>query len=214
MQGKIYLVEIEEFLRGPYCEGPQQLRGYIPCKLTTGGTANYRGGPDPERYIPFGQSGVTIATGVDLGQHDAPTLMRLGLLEGSVNPLRPYLGKRKQAAVQVLHRLPLTISQELADALDRCIMGYHAGLISRRYDRDAGAGAYVSLPKEAQVVIFSACYQYGVGFADKFPEVWRALTRKQWAAAGALLCERKRWGDYANRRAREGKLLLTLEGRA
>ena len=93
-------------------------------------------------------------------------------------------------------------------------MGYHAELISRRYDRDAGAGAYVSLPKEAQVVIFSACYQYGVGFADKFPEVWRALARKQWAAAGALLCERKRWGDYANRRAREGKLLLTPAGRA
>ncbi|MDE5878712.1 MAG: hypothetical protein K2G99_01590, partial [Desulfovibrio sp.] len=90
MQGKIYLVEIEEFLRGPYCEGPQQLRGYIPCKLTTGGTANYRGGPDPERYIPFGQSGVTIATGVDLGQQDAPTLLRLGLLAGSVHPLRPY----------------------------------------------------------------------------------------------------------------------------
>lgn len=90
----------------------------------------------------MGQSGVTIATCVDLGQQDAVTLLRLGLDAGSVNQLRPCLGRRKAAAVQALHRLPLAISREFADALDHCIMGHHADLISWRYDRDAGNGAY------------------------------------------------------------------------
>ena len=210
MQGNIHLAEIEAFLRGPYCEGPQQLRGYIPCKLTTGGTANYRGGPDPELHVPMGQSGVTIATGVDLGQQDAVTLLRLGLDAGSVNQLRPYLGRRKAAAVQALHRLPLVISREFADALDHCIMGHHADIISRRYDQDAGNGAYVALPPQAQAVIFSACYQYGLGFAGKYPDVWRALAGAEWSAASRMLRERRRWGDYANRRAREGALLAQL----
>ncbi|WP_302608478.1 pesticin C-terminus-like muramidase, partial [uncultured Desulfovibrio sp.] len=45
-----------------------------PCNLTTGGTANYTGGPNPERYVPMGVSGVTIGTGVDLGQKDKDEL--------------------------------------------------------------------------------------------------------------------------------------------
>ena len=43
----IHIDKIAEVLRRPGFEGPQQLRGYIPCDLTTGGTANYYGGPNP-----------------------------------------------------------------------------------------------------------------------------------------------------------------------
>lgn len=57
-------------------EGKQQTQGYIPCDLVGGGTANYKGGPNPERYRPMGVSGVTVGTGVDLGQTDAATLVR------------------------------------------------------------------------------------------------------------------------------------------
>lgn len=78
MNHKIYLNEIREVLHRPGFEGPQQLRGYIPCDLRTGGTANYYGGPNPERYVPMGISGVTVGTGVDLGQTDATTLGGMG----------------------------------------------------------------------------------------------------------------------------------------
>ena len=98
MNNKIHLDEIREVLNRPGFEGPQQLRGYIPCDLTTGGTANYYGGPNPERYVPMGISGVTIGTGVDLGQTDAATLGGMGVNPGIVNQLRPYLGQRKAAA--------------------------------------------------------------------------------------------------------------------
>ena len=40
----------------------RQLIGYIPCEKR-----NYRGAPG-EGFEPIGQSGVTIATGLDLGQ--------------------------------------------------------------------------------------------------------------------------------------------------
>jgi hypothetical protein len=39
----IHLTHIRAFLNRPGIEGPQQLRGYIPCHRLCGGTANYRG---------------------------------------------------------------------------------------------------------------------------------------------------------------------------
>lgn len=206
----IALDKIENFLRGPHCEGPQQLRGYIPCHLVGGGTANYYGGPEPEKYEPMGVSGVTIATGVDLGQTDAMTLERLGIATGIVNRLLPYLGKRKEKAVAVLHRLPLTVSQFIAEDLDRAMFRHHAGIISARYDKDAGPDAFAALPWQAQTAIFSILYQRGSGSPRKFPLTWAAFVRQDWADAAARLQNGKFWEGYRARRAREGKLLEEL----
>lgn len=191
-------------------EGPQQTRGYIPCNLTTGGTANYTGGATPERYVPMGVSGVTIGTGVDLGQTDADTLRGMGVPDAVIQQLVPYLGKRKADAVRALHERPLVISAGDADVLDAAMLKHHVGKISARYDRDAGEGAFEKLPWQAQAVIVSIQYQRGVNSPSKYPNTWRALVRQDWQDAAARLQNGSLWSGYQSRRAAEGRILEEL----
>ncbi|MBQ7584909.1 MAG: hypothetical protein IJU40_01500 [Desulfovibrionaceae bacterium] len=203
----IYEEKIRSVLNRGWFEGPQQLKGYIPCNLTNGKTANYVGGPNPERYDPMGVSGVTIATGVDLGQTDAPTLKKIGVSDSTINLLRPYLEKRKKNAVYALHNNSLTITKEIADELDRCMIGHHISIISKRYDRDAGPGAFESIPWQAQAVIVSILYQRGVNSPSKFKNTWAALIRKDWKDASQRFLNASLWAGYHGRRREEGKLL-------
>lgn len=202
--------QIVEFLRGPYAEGPQQLVGYIPCNLTTGGTANYKGGPNPSRYIPMGISGVTIATGIDLGQQSGTSFGRAGIPINNFAVLLPYIGKQGKAAVNALHAKPLKISKEEADMLDRGFTGYYVGLSRDRYDRDAGAGSFENLPWQAQTAIHSILFQRGVGSPKKYPNTWNAFVRRDWKDASTRLCNKKLWDGYQARRNREGELLKQL----
>lgn len=206
----IALERIASVLNRPGFEGPQQLRGYIPCNLTTGGTANYYGGDHPERHVPMGISGVTVATGVDLGQTDAATLTRLGVSASLVDRLRPYLERRKADAVRALHDAPLTLWAEEADSLDTAMLGHHVSMISRRYDRDAGAGAFEALPWQAQSVVVSLLYQRGVNSPSRFPHTWASLVRGDWADAAARLSNGALWEGYQHRRSLEGRLLREL----
>ena len=206
----IQLQKIAAVLHQPGFEGPQQLRGYIPCNLVGGGSANYYGGPNPERYDPMGISGVTVGTGVDLGQTDAQTLLGMGVPESLTTLFRPYLGKRQEAAVYALHAAPLYIGRDEADALDSAMLGHHVQKISRRYDRDAGSGAFDALPWQAQAVIVSIQYQRGVNSPSKYPNTWAALVRRDWADAARRLCTGHFWSGYRQRRALEGELLREL----
>lgn len=206
----IHAQKIFDVLHTPGFEGPQQLRGYIPCNLSDGGTANYYGGDHPERYIPMGISGVTVGTGVDLGQTDAPTLLGMDVPDTLLAVFLPYLGRRQRDAVLALHSEPLTIGQDDADRLDAAMLGHHIDKISRRYDRDAGAGAFAELPWQAQAVIVSIQYQRGVNSPYKYPNTWAALVRRDWADAARRLKTGSFWTGYRQRRAREGALLEEL----
>ena len=201
---------IAAVLHQPGFEGPQQLRGYIPCNLVGGGTANYYGGPNPERYEPMGISGVTVGTGVDLGQTDADTLRGMAIADGVIVRLRPYLGLRQEAAVLALHAAPLTLAAGDADGLDAAMLRHHVHKIAGRYDRDAGVGAFARLPWQAQAVIVSIQYQRGVNSPSKYPNTWAALVRRDWADAARRLCTGHFWTGYRQRRALEGELLREL----
>ena len=201
----IYMDKIKEVLAR--FEGKQQLRGYIPCNLNTGGTANYYGGPNPERYAPMGISGVTIGTGVDLGQTDAATLQKLGVPEAMTTLFRPYLGKHDVAAVYALHAAPLSIGKSEADILDTAMLHHHVNKIAARYDMDAGAGAFESIPWQAQAVIVSIQYQRGVNSPSKYPNTWKAFINRDWADAASRLKNVRLWTGYQSRRAAEGDIL-------
>lgn len=193
-------------------EGTQQTQGYIPCDLVGGGTANYRGGPNPERYVPMGVSGVTIGTGVDLGQTSAAELEGMGVSSATINSLRPYLGQSGPDAVEVLHRLPLTVSQAVAEELDAALHTRHIGIAQARYDKDAGAGAFAALPWQAQATITSIIYQRGPGSIKRFQNTWAAFVRQDWPDAARRLMNGDLWERYQSRRAAEGRLLLGIGG--
>ncbi|GAB1254619.1 pesticin C-terminus-like muramidase [Desulfovibrio falkowii] len=193
-------------------EGKQQTQGYIPCDLVGGGTANYKGGSNPDRYIPMGVSGVTIGKGVDLGQTDATTLIKIGVSSATVNRLRPYLGQSGPDAVAVLHRLPLFVSQAVAEELDAAMIDHHISKIASYYDAAAGVGTFARLPWQAQAAIVSIQYQRGVKSPRKYPNTWAAFVRQDWPDAARRLMNGSLWDRYQSRRAAEGRLLLGIGG--
>ena len=196
---------IEAFLNQPGIEGPRQTRGYIPAR-----PGNFLGKPnqDPERYTAIGASGVTIATGCDLGQTDATTLRGYGLESSIVNQLLPYIGKKRGEAIAKLAQLPLSISPDVAAAIDRCVhRGYLDRYVRPAYEKAAGA-RFDDLPQQAQAVVFSCCFQKGcAGVRRDWPKLWGYLTRQDWSGAACEL--QNGFTQYAARRRMEGELLAS-----
>ena len=192
-------------------EGKRVVRGYIPCNCGDGKARNYYGGENPSWYTPMGVSGVTIATGVDLGQTDIATLQKIGVSESTILVLRPYIKKSCRAAVNALHDQPLVITEAQAEELDRCMHRYHVGLIEARYNRDAQKLKFADLPWQAQAVIVSILYQRGCGSPKKFPNTWKALCECDWKDAAQRFMNKSLWTGYHYRRTEEGKILSTIE---
>lgn len=181
----------------------RQLRGYIPCK-----PGNYRGGPK-EGYTAIGASGVTIATGLDLGQQALADLKRFGIAGDLQNKLIPYLGKQKQKAIDALQGHPLTISDEECDRINQ---GVHADYIRRAaslYDKSSPL-RFENIPAEAQTVIVSLFYHLGA--PSQYPDgVWEALKNGNWPSAATFL--KKDTSIYKFRRRDEGSLLEGIYAR-
>ncbi len=212
---------IEQFLAK--VEGPCQRRGYVPAtRLTDGKGKNYigpAGTPSlgcecaacgrPEQFRAMNASGVTIATGCDLGQTDAATLAAYGLAESVIKTFRPYLGKRKAAAIALLAARPLAISQAEAELADRAVHdGYLRHYVLPAWNRAAAAG-FDTLPGQAQAVIMSVCYQKGCGgVARDWPRLWQFLTSLAWADAAHEL--ETGFRQFRNRRKQEAAILREL----
>ena len=56
------------------------------------------------------KSGVTVATGFDLGQRNETDLRTLGLPSDLITTLKPYLGRKAKDAQDALAKAPLTIT--------------------------------------------------------------------------------------------------------
>lgn len=206
----IDIAYISAFLNRPYVEGARQLVGYIPSRKKGGGTANYKGVGDPADYVAMGASGVTIATGADLGQTNAATLAGYGLPSSIINPLVPYLGLKRGAALAKLHALPLKVAPDIAERLDHAVHGGYLRAVIRRWSADAPRTRFEDLPKQVQAVVFSLCYQLGCSGARKRAgQVMAALLRNDFTSAARFLCTRSLW-EYPNRRKVEGELLLEV----
>lgn len=184
-------------------------RLYIPCFLRTGGSANYFGGPNPSNYVAMGASGCTIGVGCDLGQTDAKTLRSYGCAEDIVQIFTPYYGKRKAAAIDILHVKPLTVSDEVAEALSIAVHnGYLLQNVRPAFEKKSRV-KFDNLPKQAQAVVMSVCYQKGAyGVQRDWPKTWKYLTTCDWASAAYEL--KHGFAQYKSRRRLEGDLLEEL----
>lgn len=197
---------IQALLNTPGVEGSRVTIGYIPAR-----PGNFYGRPNqqPGSYTAIGASGVTIATGCDLGQTDAPTLQAYGVPLAIINQLRPYIGLKRSDAIAKLSALPLSISQDTAALLDECVhAGYLRRYVAPAYERAADV-RFDDLPKQAQAVVFSVCFQKGCGGVRRdWPKLWGYLVTQNWCAASKEL--RTGFTQYQLRRKIEGELLQEL----
>lgn len=182
-------------------EGVRRLDGYVP---THNGKADGK---------VLGDSGVTIASGFDLGQHSPPDLKAMGLYQGLIDRLTPYMGPglRKEAAQKFLEKNPLTISDKEARMIDRRAQIKRYDDLASQYDaatRNAYGAAlairFRDLPQGTQTAIFDVAFQYG-NLASRTPNFWRQITTGQWQEAHNNLLDFK--DDYGHRRRKEAGLL-------
>ncbi len=175
-------------------EGGQVLAGYVPDAAGS-------------------QSGVTIGTGVDLGQRGVSDIDALDISAGLKARLKPYTGKKTQDAADYLKKNPLTITADDATSLDKAIKQPLLDKLISAYDAavDKANAAdqckrvhFNDLPQGVQTALASANFQYG-SLPGSTPNYWKQVTEQRWKDASDNL---KKFGDaYPSRRKLEAALI-------
>ena len=196
----------------PVCDGSAQIKSPAEndsIQIDWDFISEREGGGRTEGYVPDpegSQSGVTIATGFDLGARNRGDLERLGLSEDLIEKLEPYLGRKKSGAVDFIENNPLTITYEQVRTIDRLVKASAMEKLERLYNNTSDID-FRALPPEAQTVIASVAFQYG-NLETRTPNFWRQVTQQDWLAAYRNL--RNFGDDYRSRRNLEADYLEPL----
>lgn len=158
----------------------------------------------------FKNSGVTVATGVDLGNRSVEELRQLGISEDLVIKLSPHIGKKGDRAKQSLKNYPLNLTQEEADLLDQKIKGQVKKAIAGNYKNSTGVDLE-GLPEEARTVINSLAYNFGANLEGKLPTAWKHIVKGDWLGLQKFL-QTTKWKQpkLKDRRMKEAMLLEPL----
>jgi len=157
--------------------------------------------PDPKNS----QSGVTIASGFDIGQRSESELKQA--FSGDLClKLLPYSNKIKQDACDALTQQPLSISQEEADSINIYSHHHAQKKLIQEWQLAKPYTDFDLLSSACQTVVASVAFQYG-NLALKTPNFWQQVTSGNWQSAYVNL---RGFGDkYPSRRNIEADLLAT-----
>lgn len=177
------------------------------------------GGSLLEGYVPpVAKSGVTVACGIDLGQHFPEDFREAGVNEELIRKCKPYFQVKREEAEALLEECPLFLTREEASHLESCIMNDYAKKLKLAYGRYAKQcptviQAFEDLPKEAATVTFSLAWNCGTQLFKSAPRSWYFITNNLWEL---LQRELNNFGykikGLSNRRMKEAVYLTTLTG--
>lgn len=171
-------------------EGGQHLKGYVPAENQS-------------------KSGVTVATGFDLGARNEQDLKKLSFTPTLINKLKPYLGMKSTVAMNFVRAKPLLLNKIEADTIDKAAKSSITALLVRKYNTaiKPPQKTFIFLPKEAQTVIASVYYQYG-DLSTEAPKFWKTVTSQDWTKAVDIL---NNFQDrHPTRRKKEAVLLKKI----
>ena len=149
-------------------------------------------------------SGVTIASGFDLGQRNIGDLK--GLSTSLVNKLSPYLGLKKQDAIDAIDAIkgtPLTITLAEANDINAFAKKTELDRLIKRWDSTSNT-KWDDLTKEQATAVASVGFQYG-NLATETPRFWGFATDGDWDNVSKELRNFK--DEYKSRRKREANYL-------
>jgi Bacterial toxin homologue of phage lysozyme, C-term len=174
-------------------EGGRRLMGYVSC---------------PES----GEKGVTIATGIDLGNYSSSAIDAMAVSDELKTKLKRYAGLKGEAAATALDGQPLGLTSAEAEALDEAAKKPIVQQLAASYDAAVldkeGLVPFKMLPEAAQTVIASVALKYGPDLPARFPRFWQCVCAQDWPAAVAELeqCE----SAHRARHKHEADLLKTV----
>lgn len=138
------------------------------------------------------QSGVTIASGFDLGARGLSDLS--GLPQDIIDLLTPYLGYKGAEAQEIAGNLK--VSDDQANIINEFSKSEATSKLSQKWKEKTGQD-FSDLPKNKATVIASVAFQYG-DLATKAPNFWRQVTSDDWDGAIKNLRDFK--DSYGSRR--------------
>lgn len=162
-------------------------------------------GFETKGYVPdIGKSGVTIASGFDLGQHSVKEIQ--ALVPALADRLTPYAGLTRAEAQAKLKEQPLKLTADEAEIVNRSVKARKVDEVRKAFDSTSET-PFDSLPPEWQTVIASVAFQYGK-LDKQTPNFWRQVTSGDWKGAYDNL--RDFGDDFASRRNQEADLVEGL----
>jgi|GEM_PF-5348012 len=181
--------------------------------------------PKLNGYIPDdknGHSGVTVATGFDIGQHSEQDLRNMGLPEPLITKLKPYCAPGPgqflygDAAKSALDKKALTINETEARLIDiGAKKETYENLVNAYNDSatESGGVKFNDLPPRAQTAIASLYFQYRdkVTTNKNIKPIWQAYLNQDWSAAYSALKNAK--DGFTTRRGKEANILFGLTGK-
>jgi len=131
---------------------------------------------------PIQNSGVTIGTGVDLGQQSEEKFRKLGLPDALINKLSPFFGKTKDKAAKALQENgEVTLDDSEIMAIDKALKQSTLAETKKWFNKTNTVGQdWSDLSDRQQTVILSVRYNHGPKGAPNF---YRQVTSGDWSAA-------------------------------
>ncbi|MEA5533108.1 pesticin C-terminus-like muramidase, partial [Crocosphaera sp. XPORK-15E] len=171
--------------------------------------SDLEGGRKLQAYIPkqndqvIDKSGVTIATGFDLGSHSEAELKKLGFSTELIDKFKPFLGIKGEAANTKLQEYiaqgnTLVITEEEAKSIDILKKVSMIEQLETKYNNASFGVKFKELSESAQTAIASVAFQYGINGAPTFQNY---ATQQDWQN---VVQELHKFGDkYPTRRRKE-----------
>ena len=159
-------------------------------------------GFETKGYVPDAEnskSGVTIASGFDLGARKESDL--IGLPQDIINILKPFLGFQGAEASEIAPNLEVTEDQ--AKIINEFAKSEAITRLKSKWENATGT-SFDDLGTEQATVLASVAFQYG-DLESRTPNFWKQTTSGDWVGAYKNLLK---FGDrYTSRRLDEAALL-------
>ena len=142
--------------------------------------------------------------GFDIGGRNENDLK--GLPPEIIKKLKPYLGLRKQEAIDFIEKNPLVITDKEKVIINAFAKKVEMEKLRKKWKETTGK-SFDDLNPKAATVVASVAFQYG-DLETRTPNFWKQVTAGDWEAAKKNLYD---FGDdYKSRRKKEAKLLEGL----
>jgi hypothetical protein len=154
-------------------------------------------------------SGVTLGKGIDLGQQSEEGLRKIGVSPETIEKVRPYLGKKKQDALDVLGKYTLDEEESAAVIYDieKKLHDSNFNTYIDYYEKQTGR-KFADLNPKVQTAIGSVISQYGPYLNKRTPKFNNAIINNN---VKGMKEELRNFGDkYKTRRNLEADLLEGL----
>lgn len=126
---------------------------------------------------------------------------------GLLNKLSAYIMKSKSSLTKTVKDNPLILTGTEAEITELKKKEQHVMKLIREYNLSSRT-AFQKLPSEAQTVLFSLTYQYGIDkLKTTFSDVWMAALNQDWAFIHELLDQA---GVHVSRRRNEAELIRKI----